>query len=396
VRLTQQRALPVGPQGSSAQTWEIPLCFRYSSGGEIHRECTIMTGEAMEWKLKSKECPDWISANADGAGYYRVLYKGDLLRPLLADGGMQLTEAERAMFLSDMSALMEMGTVKASDALALVPVFARSERLQIVSTAVRIAGGIRNHLVPKELEANYVRFIQQSFGERARELGWQFKPEEDDDTRLLRARLAPFVADNGADAGLAAEARRLAERWIADRKALDPNIAQAILSTAAQHGDRVLFDRFLAAAKATQDRRERGYLLAALGQFREPSLARAGMDLLLGGAFDLREALSLLYGPMRYSATRGLPFQFVKANFDELLKRSPTEGTFNAGAAFPFTGSSFCDERSRADVDAFFAKRVERLEGGPRNLAKTLESIKLCEALAASQQASVAEFLRHY
>ena len=204
------------------------------------------------------------------------------------------------------------------------------------------------------------------------------------------------MADNGGDAGLAAEATRLAGLWIEDWKALDPNITQAVLSTAAKHGDRALFDRFLSAAKATRDRRQRGHLLSALGSFRDPSLARAGMELLLKGEFDLREALSLLYGPARHPATRALPFQFVKANFDQLIKLSPTEGTFNAGADFPFTGSSFCDERSRADVEAFFATRIGSLVGGPRNLAQTLESIKLCEALVEAQQSSVAEFLRRY
>jgi alanyl aminopeptidase len=99
---------------------------------------------------------------------------------------------------------------------------------------------------------------------------------------------------------------------------------------------------------------------------------------------------------MRHPATRALPFQFVKANFDELIKRAPTEGAFNAVAAFPFTGSAFCDERFRADVEAFFAKRIESLTGGPRNLAQTLESIRLCEARVQSQQSSVADFLRTY
>ncbi len=134
-KLAQKRALPVGSSGSSGQTWQIPVCFRYESHGEIHRECTLLSGPEMEWKLKSKSCPAWIAANADAAGYYRVQYTGDLLHPLLADGGKQLTEAERLMLLGDMAALMEIGTVKASDALALVPVFGRDERRETSAAA---------------------------------------------------------------------------------------------------------------------------------------------------------------------------------------------------------------------------------------------------------------------
>ena len=84
----------------------------------------------------------------------------------------------------------------------------------------------------------------------------------------------------------------------------------------------------------------------------------------------------------------------MKENFDALIRRSPNDGTFSAGAFLPNTGSNFCDERSRAEVEAFFTKRVAAFAGGPRILAQTLESIRLCESLVTAQQASVAEFLR--
>jgi len=395
-KLAQKRALPVGSSGSSDQTWRIPVCLHYESRGEIRRECMLLTGQETEWKLKSKACPAWIAANADAAGYYRVRYPGDLLHPLVETGGKQLTEAERVMLLGDVAALMKMGTVKANDALALVPVFGRDERRQISVAASRIAGSIREHLVPEELQPNYVRFLRQVFGERARLLGWQPRPGEDDDTRLLRAAIVPFVATNGQDAELAAEARRLAERWLDDRKAVDPNLVSGVLQTAAATGDRALFDRYLAAAKATTDRRQREHLLSALGSFHDPSIAKAGMELALTGPFDFREAESLLFRPMSFPATRALPFEFVKANYDALLKRIPRSGAFDAAAALPFTGTAFCDERSRAEVEGFFASRVSTMTGGPRNLAQTVESIRLCEALVQSQRANVAEFLRGY
>ncbi len=243
---------------------------------------------------------------------------------------------------------------------------------------------------------NYVRFLRQVFEERARRLSWQPKPGEDDDTHLLRATIVPFMARQGEDTELAAEARRLAELWLEDRKAIDSNLVSGVLQTAAAAGDRVLFDKYLAAVKTTTDRRQREQLLGALGSFHDPSLAQAGMDLLLTGAFDPREAMALLFAPLSYPATRALPFEFVKANYDELLKKIPREGAFDAAASLPFTGRAFCDERSRADVEGFFASRISTITGGARNLAQTIESIRLCEALVEAQQASVADFLRHY
>jgi alanyl aminopeptidase len=286
--------------------------------------------------------------------------------------------------------------VKGADALALVPVFGRDELRQISVAASHIAGSIREHLVREELRPNYVRFLRRVFEERARQLGWQPKPGEDDDTRLLRAAIVPFVASNGEDAELTAEARRLAERWLEDRKAVDPNLVSGVLQTAAATGDHALFDRYLAAVKATTDRRQREHLLSALGSFHDPSIAKAGMELVLTGQFDFREAETLLFRPIVYPATQALPFEFVKANYDELLKKIPRAGAFDAAASLPFTGMAFCDERSRAEVEGFFASRVSTVTGGSRNLEQTVESIRLCEALVQSQQANVAEFLRSY
>src|SRR5437868_11643791 len=43
----------------------------------------------------------------------------------------------------------------------------------------------------------------------------------DEETRLLRTALVPFVARQGGEPDLQAEARRLADGWLKDRKGVD-------------------------------------------------------------------------------------------------------------------------------------------------------------------------------
>ena len=74
----------------------------------------------------------------------------------------------------------------------------------------------------------------------------------------------------------------------------------------------------------------------------------------------------------------------------------PTEDVFSPGVFLPFVGNGFCDEKSRAEVEAFFEPKVSRFNGAPRNLASVLERIRLCMVYKAAQQESVAEFLRKY
>ena len=43
-------------------------------------------------------------------------------------------------------------------------------------------------------------------------------------------------------------------------------------------------------------------------------------------------------------------------------------------------GTAFCNSEKQAEVQTFFAERIDSLTGGPRSLAQSLESIDLCMA----------------
>jgi hypothetical protein len=45
-----------------------------------------------------------------------------------------------------------------------------------------------------------------------------------------------------------------------------------------------------------------------------------------------------------------------------------------------FAGGTYCNTEKQAEVQAFFAERINTLSGGPRTLAQTLEGIDLCVA----------------
>ena len=66
------------------------------------------------------------------------------------------------------------------------------------------------------------------------------------------------------------------------------------------------------------------------------------------------------------------------------------------GGTLPRFGRAFCDAAHRADVEAFFRGRTEKLTGSPRALTETLEAIDQCVALAGEQSAAVGEFLAKY
>jgi cytosol alanyl aminopeptidase len=392
VALSQKRYLPLGSTGSQGAQWQVPVCVRYESADSSATECFLLDKPSAEFPLKNaSSCPAGISANANATGYYITSYQGGLLEKLLGEKSDWLNAAERVTLLHDLKTLADSGDAKESAALAAARTFANSTERQVAAEAREIVGAARD-LVPPALRPNYAAFIRKTFGARAAQLGWSAKPDDDADTRLMRASLVPFVARDGDDPALQAEARRLAFGWLENHKGVDPDMLRVVLSTAAFSGDQDLFDRLLAELKKTQDRRERSAIIAALSSFRDPKIVQEALGMLLAPQLDVRETTGLMFSGLGNPQTQSLPFEFVKAHYDEVLKRIPREGDFDAASALPFVGGPFCDEPSRLAFVEFFQNRVGNFLGGPRNYAQVLEGIRLCEAQRAAQSEDVAQF----
>ncbi len=394
--LAQQRALPLGSRGSTHKTWQIPVCVKFGGDAGDGHQCALMTGATFEMPLESAQsCPAWVLANDGEIGYYRVRYQGELLERLLRENGKHLTLAERTGVLGDVHQLADMGQIPATDALDLIPRFRQDPEREIVETLTEISG-LPFQIIPDSVRPSYARFIRQMFGDRARELGWKPKPGESDDTRLLRRNMVPLVASGGEDRPLIDEATRLALRWLDDRHAVDPDLVGSVLRVAAKFGDKDLFEKFHEAAKKTQDLEDKQRLVGALGGFRDPALANAGMDIVLTGDFDARLSLGLLFGPAWQPETRDLPLRFVKQHYEALIAKMPTSVSEDEAAFLPWVGGAYCDEEHRAEVEAFFKDRAAKTVGGPRIFAQVIEQIHLCSARREVQQASVSEFLKKY
>jgi alanyl aminopeptidase len=290
-------------------------------------------------------------------------------------------------------ALAEAGRLPLGDVLALTPSLAEDERRQVQRFVIGALSGLHHHLVPPAERPSYVKAINKIYGARAKALGWTAKAGEDEDTRLLRSGLVGLVAMEGEDKALGAEAKKLALKWLSDRKAVSPDVAGVVLETAARNGgDRALFDRMHAEAKKAGDRHDRGQILGAMGNFRDPAIAKAALQIVGSTEFDPRESMEILWGLSNEVETRQLAWDYLKAHFDEMVKRLSAEQMSYA----PYLGISFCDEAHEKEMQAFFKDRSPKLPGGPRVLAQATERSELCRAYVAAQQPSVDAFLKKY
>lgn len=410
LQLAQSRLLPIGSTGESmdgsslgspagaaaaagqaSPLWQLPLRVRTPAGNSQ----LLMTTADATLALPDTECPAWVQANVDGSGYWRVAYADDGLARLAAAPG--LSTGEWLALLDDAIGLHDAGDIGNGQALALVGTAAAQPSGEVVQAALALLRHLQPVLAPDAPVAGVTASVSASasawtslwqthFGARARQLGWLPRASDSDDDRLLRHVLLPTVAVQGADVALRQQALHLAQAWLADPSTLDADLRLPVLKAAA-HADgpgsgAALFNQLQAALQASQVRTERGDLLAALGEFRQPLLAAQARALLLQPHIDLRDSLwPLLRAQADTTANRAEALDFVLRNLAVLAPRLGQEelarlpGLFKAGCS--------SDEARR--LDAGFRSAMAQVAGGRGALTRTVEAVQLCTAWRARQ-----------
>ncbi len=390
VALSQRRYLPVGSKGDTAGMWRVPLCVRYGVGATTGRSCTVLETERAELPLpEAKSCPDWLYSNAEGAGYYRAEVPGDALRKLVAVADKQLTRNERVALLGDTYALALAGRLPSGDALAMAARFANEPDRQVFSASLELLDVVDERMLSEARQEDFHRFLRDTYGPRARKLGFSPRAGEGEDTALLRPRLLGLAGWRGGDPVLVAEAKRLTAKWLADPRAVAPELVQTVLLISGRYAGAEFAPKFQAALKTAKERKVRQQLLDGLSSVREPQLVRQLLPMVLDPANDVREVLWMLYRPSQDPATRDVVYSFVKENYDALVARMPEM----FGARLVYVGAAWCDAEHRKDVADFFTQRSARTPEGPRVLAQVMEELDLCIAQKEAQGASIEAFL---
>jgi aminopeptidase N len=387
--LSQERFLPAGSPGTAPQTWTVPVCVRAGTGTASSRACVLLAEAATEVELPVKGCPSWLLLNAGGGGYYRVGYSREQLAPLLAVPPGVLSTAERLALLSDVEAAVSRGDMPLGEALRLVPATAADPQRLILQGGDSLLSPLRREWLPGPERLRFQAWIRELYGARARALGWLPKPGESDDVKQMRGVLLFRAGVSGEDSLLVQEAGRLAQAWLADRKSVPADNVYLALLVAGRHGGRELFQQVLAQARGTKDPTERSQLLGSLGYFQDPALLQESLALLTSGEFDGRDTVNILVGALYFVETRPVAWAFYQQHFDALAAKMRSD---ELGRLIDMVGV-FCDEKHLSEAEALLTPRVAHIEGGPRSLARGLESIRLCLESKRRHQPSVLEFL---
>ncbi|MBO6937898.1 MAG: M1 family metallopeptidase [Deltaproteobacteria bacterium] len=395
VGITQQRYLPVGSTGSTAQTWQLPVCARYgTAGGDDNLACTLVREQ--EATLPLEACPAWLMPNAGGSGYFRFAMDEADLEKLRDAGWSHLTDAEKVAFSDSLVGAFQNGSLAAAGFYSAMQPLARSEIRPVATAPIGSLYFAVEDLVPAENQPAVRAYAKRLYTPAYRRLRFRPRGNEDGERALLRASVVDALATIGEDRGVRREAKRAAERYLGygargdgevHPDAIDSNLVGVSLAIAIQDGDAGFFDHVLNLFANADDALLRARLLSAMAHTKDPELAARVRALALDERLRLNEVTTPLRVQMGMPETREPTWLWAKEHFEELRTRLE-----DGAGRLPRLGSAFCSAEKADEVEAFFRQRAEALPGGPRTLANTLEQIRLCAARVETHRQSAVDF----
>lgn len=383
LEISQQRYLPAGSAGSTAQQWVVPACVSAMTNGDTQSQCFLLKQASERVALNGEHCPEAVLPNTGGASYYRWSLPPQQWQALL-ERFDELNTNEQISVANSLSAALNDGSLSLSDYLDAVAPITRSSSWRVAIAPRADLYKLKDHvLIGADREALQAR-MREWYRPVLAELEAIAEPSPDQRQfrMLMMSTLALGAGDEAvharlADAGAAFTGFGGDEQMHLD--AIDPNLRYiALLAGVEAHGKpfaELLWRHFLASDNALL----REYLLGAMAWSTDPEVAAAMRERILSPQLRDNEIFDIFSSQMAHVETREAVFDWTADNLQSVLERVDS---WRKGQ-LPSHFDDFCSEQDAAKVEATFAPIIDSLESGPRYLANALETIRLCAAFAA-------------
>jgi aminopeptidase N/puromycin-sensitive aminopeptidase len=373
----------------SPELWQVPVCMKGAADAKGSEKCALLTSRQENFQLPG--CSPWVMVNTGGKGYYRSGYAPDMMRSMSQDLEKELTPAERIALLSDSWAAVRIGRQQIGDYLSLAEGLQGDRNRAVLDQVTAQLDFISDKLVTDGDRSQYQLWVQRLLAPAARELGWQPKPGESDETRSLRARVMYSLGYAGRDPQVLAHARRLTEQVLENPTSVDRTIAFTAFKLAALNGDAVLYDKIYDRLQSKAATPEEYYLyFSTLSQFSDPRLLERTLQFAVSTQVRNQDTLGLIADVMRNPAGTALAWDFARNHWADILK---VGGGFTSGEVVAATGS-FCDPHLRDQATDFFS--AHQVPTAERTLKQAVERINYCVDLKSQQTTQLSAWLgRH-
>ncbi len=384
----QSRFLSNPASHKDGKLWPVPFVGRLAAGESTRTVRQLLTRRRGEIELPVRG-PRFVYGNAEEGGFYRPLHdESELLA--LAGALDALAPVERMGLIGHQWAVTRAGFAPLGSFLELALAFAKErdpDVLMALRAPVELCARSAGRSLGADAEAALRARIADAFADAFAACGWETRPGESDDDRLRRAALLGMVGELGERPEVLREARVRCESFLDDRRSLEPNMADPVVSLAARAGDEALFERFLEASRtATTPQDQRRFLLAT-GAFSDPKLVDRALALTLTDAVGTQDVALLLSRLVANRSASERAWAFWKRRFAKLRRRMPPMLVTRPIEALPALGT----RAWRRDVATFF--RANPVPTGARSVKQTLEQFDLNLAFDARTKDELSRWL---
>ena len=380
IQFSQQRYLPTGSTGSTDKTWTIPVCLSAISKNHSSDHCFLMTEKEHRLSLKSKSCPDAILPNAQGLGYYRWSLPPQQWNKLLNSFAI-LNTSQQISVANSLSGALNNGQISLEDYLDVVPAITRSESWRVAMAPLGDVYKIKEFVATPEQRSKLESMLRDWYRPQLARLDAITHRSNDEEqfAALTLSTLAQAAQDPTTRSMLSAAGAAYLGFGGDEEihpEAVDANLRLAALKVASEELGKpynaLLWRHFQKADNAQL----RQYLLIAMAWSPDPDNARVVRERILSRELKDNEIIYIYNGLMARKEHRQSTWRWSKENIWAVLDRIPA---WRKGQ-LPSRFSSFCTLEQAEDVERFFSPIISDLESGPRSLANTLETIRLCAA----------------
>jgi puromycin-sensitive aminopeptidase len=389
LRFEQTRFLSNPRSRANGSLWPVPWVGRVAAGESTRTVRQLLTRRRGEIELPVRG-PRFVYGNAEEGGFYRPLHDEAELAALA--GALEaLAPVERMGLVGHQWAAARAGHAGIASFLDLALSFTKerdADVLLALRAPLELCARSAGRSLGSEAEAALRARVARAFGDAFAAIGWEPGPRESDDDRLRRAALLGLVGELGESPALLAEARARCEAFLSDRRSLEPNLADAVVSLAARAGDAALFERFLAASGEAATPQDQRRFLLALGAFTDPALVERALELTLGDRVGTQDVALLLARLLANRAAGARAWAFVKRRWAKLRRRMPPMLVTRPIEALPALGT----RAHRKDVAAFF--RANPVPTAARAIRQTLEQFDLNLAFDERAERDLAGWVR--
>jgi aminopeptidase N len=372
-------------EASDDQLWQIPLCLKTAANSNATPKCELLTKRQETLTLPG--CSNWVLGNAGATGYYRVGYQPEAVRGLAADAETKLSPAERIAAQNDIWASIRVGAEPVGDYLAFAQGIQSDRNRAVLDDVIGRLSYIERYLVTESDQNSYRAWLSQYLSPAMKEVGWEAKPGDSDETKTLRAALFNALGYDARDPEALAEARKIADKALADPSSVDHDLAGVALPLAALNGDAAFYDKIMTALKNAKAPEEYYEYFFTLPQFTDPKLLERTLTFAISPDVRSQDALQLVTGVLSNPAGEKLAWDFIRQHWPELEKAG---GPFASAQVVNATGV-FCDAGLRDQVTDFFS--AHKVEAAERTYKQSIERINNCVDLKAQQEPKLASWL---